>query len=82
MAKDKQGNGICVFAYNNTQLDYVKFASVISKYAKKYMKNNKFALITDKGTENWMQTILSKEDPQDSFVLFFFFFWRIVFEIC
>lgn len=67
MAKDKQGNGICVFAYNNTQLDYVKFASVISKYAKKYMKNNKFALITDKGTENWMQTTLSKEDIKRCF---------------
>jgi len=57
----KKGNGVCVFAYNNQQLDYVKFASVVSKFVKKNMKNNAVALITDEGTENWMRQSMSQE---------------------
>ena len=58
---DKNGNGVCIFAYNNEQLDYVKFASVVSKFVKRNMKNNAVALITNEGTENWMKQSLSKE---------------------
>ena len=36
----KKGNGVCIFAYNNQHLDYAKFASVVSKFVKKNMKNN------------------------------------------
>ena len=33
----KDGNGICMFAYNNEHLDYVKFATLAAKYVKKNM---------------------------------------------
>ena len=67
MTENKEGNGICVFAYNNTNLDYVKFASIVSKYSKRNMKNNKVALITDVGTESWMQQSLDKNELQNCF---------------
>ena len=58
---DKNGNGVCIFAYNNEQLDYVKFASVVSKFVKRNMKNNAVALITNEGTEKWMRQSLSQQ---------------------
>tara|TARA_B100000963_G_scaffold45112_3_gene33609 strand:+ start:12862 stop:13767 length:906 start_codon:yes stop_codon:yes gene_type:complete len=58
---DKNGNGVCIFAYNNEQLDYAKFASVVSKFVKRNMKNNQVALITNEGTENWMKQSLSQQ---------------------
>ena len=33
MGKQEQA-GICVFAYNNPELDYIKFATIVSQYAK------------------------------------------------
>ena len=50
----KQGNGVCMFAYNNEQLDYGKFAYTCAKFIKRNMKNNSVALITNTGTFDWM----------------------------
>ena len=44
---EKQGNGICMFVYNNEQLDYTKFSIVAALYAKHHMNNIPVTLITD-----------------------------------
>ena len=52
---EKQGNGICMFCYNNQQLDYLKFALLAARYAKRSMDNIDVTLITDDGTVTWME---------------------------
>jgi len=42
-------NGICFFAYNTTEIDYIKFSILSAMYAKKHMKHNQTCLITKKG---------------------------------
>ncbi len=51
----EEENGICFFAYNNDQLDYVRFAHIAAGYVKANMKNNKTCLITDDGTYEWLK---------------------------
>lgn len=51
----KETRGICMFAYNNEQLDYVQFAHIAAGYIKKNMKNNNTCLITDSGTYAWLK---------------------------
>ena len=46
--------GVCFFAYNNDQLDYVSMAITAALYVKKYLKLP-VALITDEGTEQWLE---------------------------
>ena len=46
--------GICMFAYNNEQLDYGHFAILAAKQAKKYL-NYPICLICDEGTWAWLQ---------------------------
>jgi len=63
MAKTlKKGNGICMFAYNNEQLDYVKFAYVCAQFVKRNMKNNQVALITDDGSYGWMKQSIGEKN--------------------
>tara|TARA_B100000941_G_C28482380_1_gene542955 strand:+ start:29 stop:925 length:897 start_codon:yes stop_codon:yes gene_type:complete len=50
---DKTGNGICLFCYNNEQLDYSRFAILAALYAKKQL-DLPVTLITDDGTNEWM----------------------------
>ena len=45
--------GVCFFAYNNDQLDYVKMALTAGKYAKKNL-HLPVCLITDEGSESWL----------------------------
>jgi len=45
--------GVCFFAYNNEQIDYVELALLSAKYVKKHL-NLPVALITDEGTDNWL----------------------------
>ena len=52
---EKKGNGICMFCYNNQQLDYLKFALLAASYAKRSMDNIDITLITDDGTVTWME---------------------------
>tara|TARA_X000001036_G_scaffold7654_3_gene6886 strand:- start:4458 stop:5375 length:918 start_codon:yes stop_codon:yes gene_type:complete len=67
MAEKHEPQGICMFAYNNQELDYIKFASLASRYAKHYMNGIKVALITDEGTENWLNETKSQQEIQSLF---------------
>ena len=58
----EEENGVAIIAYNNSQLNYLQFAAIASAYVKLHMKNNKVALITDTGTEDWMNISMPKED--------------------
>ena len=51
--------GVCFFAYNNDQLDYVKMALAAGKYVKKNLKLP-VCLITDEGSESWLEESHSK----------------------
>lgn len=62
----KQGNGICLFCYNNEELDYAKFAILASQYAKKQL-NMPVTLITDDGTLEWMNNSHDKDLIESSF---------------
>lgn len=53
MSEDERG--VCMFAYNNDKIDYVKFAHIAAAYVKRNMKNNKTCLITDNGTYSYLQ---------------------------
>ena len=46
--------GVCFYAYNNDQLDYVRMALLAGKYVKKYL-NLPVCLITDEGSEGWLE---------------------------
>ena len=52
---EKQGKGICMFVYNNEQLDYTKFSIIAALYAKRNMNNIPVTLITDEGTQGWIR---------------------------
>lgn len=52
--------GICFFAYNNDQLDYVKMALTAGKYAKQNLQLP-VCLITDEGSASWLEESHSKE---------------------
>lgn len=56
----QEESGICFFAYNNSQLDYVQFAHIAAGYVKANMKNNKTCLITDDGTYGWLRDSVDK----------------------
>jgi len=47
--------GVCIFAYNNDQLDYIQFSIIAALYAKRQMDNISVTLITDSGTSAWMR---------------------------
>ena len=52
---EKTGNGICLFCYNNDQLDYTRFAILAAKYAKMNLNDMSITLITDDGTKGWLE---------------------------
>jgi hypothetical protein len=58
--------GICFFAYNNEQIDYVKLTTLAARHAKKYL-NRPVCLITDVGTEAWMMQSISQDVIDESF---------------
>ena len=55
MTENKEESGICMFAYNNEKMDYVRFAHIAAAYVKRNMKNNKTCLITDTGTYTYLK---------------------------
>jgi|TARA_B110000503_G_scaffold139821_1_gene229149 hypothetical protein len=57
----EEDKGVCFFAYNNSQLDYVQFAHIAARYVKENMKNNTTCLITDEGTYDWLKSSVNKE---------------------
>lgn len=58
--------GICIFAYNNEQIDYAKVALYAAQQAKKNLKLP-VALITDNGTFDWMKQSQSMALVKDTF---------------
>ena len=50
----KEQRGVCFFAYNNDQLDYVEMAIVAAKYVKEHLKLP-VCLITNDGTEGYLE---------------------------
>lgn len=52
--------GVCFFAYNNDQLDYVKMALTAGKYVKKNLQLP-VCLITDEGSEEWLKQSQTKK---------------------
>jgi hypothetical protein len=58
--------GVCFFAYNNDQLDYVKMAILAAKYVKKNLKLP-VCLITDEGSCEWLEQSHSKEIINETF---------------
>ena len=60
MAKEEE-KGTCFFAYNNSQLDYIRFAHVAAGYVKANMKNNDTCLITDTGGYAWLKESIDEK---------------------
>ena len=58
--------GVCFFAYNNEQLDYVKMAVVAGKYVKENLQLP-VCLLTDEGSATWLEESHSKELINEAF---------------
>ena len=57
----QEENGVCMFAYNNSQIDYIKIAHIAAAYVKLNMKNNSTTLITDSGSYAWLKDSVEKD---------------------
>ena len=51
---DSDKQGVCFFAYNNEQIDYVKLAVLAARYVKRFL-NKPVAIITDSGSYDWLK---------------------------
>ena len=54
MTEIQDQRGVCFFAYNNSQIDYVELATLAALYVKENL-NLPVCLITDEGSEAWLQ---------------------------
>lgn len=50
---DLEEKGVCFFAYNNSEIDYIELAVLAAGYVKKYL-DLPVCLITDSGGRNWL----------------------------
>ena len=57
---DDLTRGICFFAYNNEQIDYIKITALAALAAKKHL-DLPVCVITDAGTEAWMFQSMTEE---------------------
>jgi hypothetical protein len=62
----REQRGVCFFAYNNDQLDYVELAIIAAKYVKEHLKLP-VCLITDEGSESWLEESKPKKLINESF---------------
>ena len=62
----QEEKGVCFFAYNNDQIDYVELATLAAKYVKKHLKLP-VALITDEGSDAWLSESKDKKTINDCF---------------
>jgi len=53
--------GVAFFAYNTSQIDYVKLAILAARYSKRHMPSLPTCLITDSGSWDWCQRSYKKE---------------------
>ena len=60
MTEYEDKRGVCFFAYNNDQIDYVKIALFAGQYVKKYL-NLPICLITDEGSAAWLEESQDKK---------------------
>ena len=67
--------GVCFFAYNNDQIDYVELALLAAGYVKKYLELP-VCLITDNGSHSWLRESRDKEDIKRCFMLEVFLFYN------
>lgn len=51
----EEERGVCMFAYNNEKMDYVRFAHAAAAYVKRNMPGLKTCLITDDGTYAYLK---------------------------
>lgn len=58
--------GVCIFAYNNEQLDYVKLAVYCGQKAKKHL-GVPIALITDQGSFDWLKQSHDMDEIKSTF---------------
>ena len=61
MSSKEEDKGICFFAYNNEEIDYIQLAHIAAGYVKANMVNNKTCLITDKGTYDYFEKRVDKD---------------------
>ena len=61
MSGKEEDKGICFFAYNNEEIDYVQLAHIAAGYVKANMSNNKTCLITNKGTYSYFEKSVDKD---------------------
>ena len=54
MPNIQEPKGVCFFAYNNEQIDYVELATLAALYVKEYL-DLPVCLITDEGTDYWLK---------------------------
>lgn len=62
----EEERGVCFFAYNNEQIDYVALALLAGRYVKKYL-GLPICLITDEGSYSWLEQSQSKEEIDSVF---------------
>jgi len=65
MDQQYEGKGVCFFAYNNEEIDYVKLATLCARYVKHFL-NVEVCLITDEGSYHWL-----KESQKEYYKEFF-----------
>ena len=53
--------GVCMFAYNNEEIDYANLAIIAALHVKANMKHNKVALICDQGTARHIEWKFDKK---------------------
>ena len=58
--------GVCFFAYNNEQIDYIKLAMLASKYVKQHL-DVPVTVITDAGSLSWAKQSLKEYKLEDWF---------------
>ena len=61
MSKEK---GVCFFAYNNEQIDYINLAVLAAKFAKKHL-GLPVCVITDEGTYSWFEQSNTDDDIEN-----------------
>lgn len=59
--------GVCFFAYNNSQIDYVKLSMLAALHVKKHMRHNNTCLITTEGDWAWLEQSQGEEVVNQAF---------------
>ena len=66
MNQQTPARGVCMFAYNNEQIDYIKLAILAATHVKKHL-GLPVCLITDSGTDSWMTQSVAQNTIDECF---------------